>query len=71
MYHLVAFNNEQISLGIIDCPGSRWLPAIFDISREGIEILNKNSTGYGEGAITALRWRGTSQSIKIGEWLVS
>jgi hypothetical protein len=55
MYYLVASNNQPFSLGIIDCPGSRWLPTIFDISREGIEILNKNSTGYGEGAITALR----------------
>jgi hypothetical protein len=50
----VAFNNHQFSLDIVDCPGSRWLPTIFDISREGIEILNKNSTGYGEGAITAM-----------------
>jgi hypothetical protein len=53
-YYLVAFNNHQFSLDIVDCPGSRWLPTIFDISREGIEILNKNSTGYGEGAITAM-----------------
>lgn len=36
--------DDYCYLYILDCPGSRWLSTIFDISRERFKILNKRST---------------------------